>query len=90
MMLADPTLLSFLFMLTKADGFLSSGTAKDRRRLGSGVAEMVISGQGLTQLVYHLCLTKVYRTVNSFAMLKEMFACCILRIPGVLGCLFIR
>jgi hypothetical protein len=45
------------FMLTKADRFLNSGSAWDRARLGLRVVDMVISGQGSTQLVYCLCLT---------------------------------
>jgi hypothetical protein len=39
------------FMFTKTDKFLSSGIwgACDRARLGPGVVEMVLSGQGPTQ-----------------------------------------
>jgi hypothetical protein len=56
----DPIQLSFLFILTKADRFLSSRLAWDRENLGPGpgVVGMVISGQGSTQLVYPVCLTK--------------------------------
>ena len=42
-MVGDPTRLSFLFMFSKADRFLSSGSAWDRARLGPGVVDMVIS-----------------------------------------------
>jgi hypothetical protein len=71
----DPTQLSFfvvvclfvcLFMLTKADRFLSSsqpGTERDRDGegeeslcIGPGLLGMVITGQGPTQLSYSLCL----------------------------------
>jgi hypothetical protein len=38
--------------------FLSSRLTPDRADLGPGVVEMVISGQGPTQLVYCLCLTE--------------------------------
>jgi hypothetical protein len=40
----------FLFILAKADRFLSSGSVWDNARLGSGVAEMIISERGSTQL----------------------------------------
>jgi hypothetical protein len=55
----DPTQLNFLFMLPKAGRFLSSGSSQDRARLGLGMVEMVISGQGPTQLVYPLCFVAV-------------------------------
>jgi hypothetical protein len=58
-------------MLIKADRFLSSGSSGDRARISPGMVEMVILGQGPTQLVYHLCLTEAGRFLNSFAMLKE-------------------
>lgn len=41
----------------KAGRFLSSRSAWDTASLGPGVVEMVISGQGPTQLIYHQCLT---------------------------------
>ena len=40
---------------------------QDRAKLGPGVVEMLISGQGSTQLIYSLCLTKANRSLNSFA-----------------------
>ena len=65
--------LNILFMLTKADRFLSSGSAMDRVNLGPGVVEMVISGWAPTQLAYYLCLclTEAGRSLNSFILLKE-------------------
>ena len=38
-----------VFLLAKADRFLSSKSAWDRANLGPGVVEMVISGQGPTE-----------------------------------------
>ena len=46
----DPTQLEF-FVYAYKDRFLSSW-------LGPGVVEMVISGQGPTQIIYHQCLTE--------------------------------
>ena len=43
----------------------------DSARLVPGMAEMVISGQGPTQLAYCLCLTKAGSYLNCFALLKE-------------------
>lgn len=40
-------------------------------RLGPGMVEMVISGQGPTKLANCLYLTEAGRSLNSFAMLKE-------------------
>ena len=79
MIIGDSTQLNFFFCclyvccfrLTKADRFLSSELAWDRGRLGSGMVEMIISGWGLTQLDYHLCLIEASRSLNSYAMLKE-------------------
>jgi hypothetical protein len=46
--------------------------------------KMVITEQGPTQLVYHLCLTKTEKSLNSFAMLrKPKYAYCLLRIKGL-------
>jgi hypothetical protein len=39
MIAGDPTQLRFLFMLTRAGRFLSSGLAWDRAKLGPGVEE---------------------------------------------------
>jgi hypothetical protein len=50
---------------------LSSRSAWDSGSPGPGVEEVVISGQGSTQLVYHLCLIEASRSLNSYAMLKE-------------------
>jgi hypothetical protein len=56
----------------KVGRFLRSGSARDRARLGSRVLEMVISGQGPTQLAKHLCLTMADRSLNSFALLRKI------------------
>ena len=56
---------------TNAGRFLSSRSAWDTAKLGPGVLEMVISGQGPIQLTYCLCLTKADRSLNSFAMLRK-------------------
>jgi hypothetical protein len=55
----------------------------DRAGIGPGVVEMVLSGQNPTQMSYYLCLTEAGRSLNSFAMFKEMCACCLLRIKGL-------
>jgi hypothetical protein len=60
-----------------------SMSAWDRARLGPGVVEMVILGWGQTVLAYHLSVTEACRSLNSFAMLKEMYACCFLRVKGL-------
>jgi hypothetical protein len=52
----DPNPLIFLFMVKKANKFLSLGSAWDRARVGPGVVVMVISGQRSTQLIYSLCI----------------------------------
>lgn len=57
-------LLLPLFTMTKADRFLSPGSAGDRARLGPAVVEMVM---GSHQLAYCMCLTEVGRPLNSFA-----------------------
>ncbi|EDM10449.1 rCG63595 [Rattus norvegicus] len=44
---------------------------------------MIISGQHATQLVYPLCLIKADKSLNSFAMLKKKYACCLLEIKGL-------
>jgi hypothetical protein len=54
-----------------AERFLCSGSSWYRTRLDPGVVEMVISGQGPTQLVYHLCLTEAGQSMNSLTVLKE-------------------
>ena len=56
---------------TNAGRFLSSRSAWDTMSPGPGVVEIVISGQGLTQLAYHLYLEKADRSLNSFAMLRK-------------------
>jgi hypothetical protein len=61
-----PTQLRFLFMLTRARRFLSSGLAWDRARLGPGIVEIL--EQGPTQLAYCLWLVEVGRSLNSFAI----------------------
>ena len=53
----DPTHLGF-FDYAYKDRFLSSWQDRDRARLVPGVVEMVISGQGPTQIIYHQCLTE--------------------------------
>jgi hypothetical protein len=61
-----------VFLLAKADRFLSSKSAWDRESSGPGPdkIEMVISGWCPTQLVYCLYLTEADRSLNSFAMLN--------------------
>jgi hypothetical protein len=56
---------------TNAGRFLSSRSAWDTMSPGPGVVEIVISGQGLTQLAYHLYLEKADRSLNSLAMLRK-------------------
>jgi hypothetical protein len=51
---------------------------------GPGMAEMVISGQGPTKLVYHMYLTKADRSLNTFAILREkIYACFLQRIQRI-------
>jgi hypothetical protein len=66
----DPTQLEF-FVYAYKDRFLSSWQDRDRARLVPGVVEMVISGQGPTQIIYHQCLTEASWFLTSFAILKE-------------------
>jgi hypothetical protein len=55
-------------------------------RISLGVVEMVISGQGPCQLLYHLCLTKADRSLNSSSTLREkMYACSQIKSKGWLG-----
>lgn len=54
-----------------AGRFLKSRSTWDIARLGPSVVEMVISVQGLSQLVYCLCLTEAGKFLNSSAMLTE-------------------
>ena len=56
---------------TFAGKFLSSRSAWDTLSPGPGVVEMVISGLGPTQLVYHLCLIEAGRSLSSFARIKD-------------------
>ena len=51
-----------------------ASSRSDRARLGPRVVEIVISGQGPTQLDL-LCLTKADRSLNSFATLGEKNVC---------------
>ena len=68
----DPIQLSVsLFMLTKADRFLSSGLSWDRAQLGPWGGRNGHFRMGSQPASYHLCLTKADRSLNSFAMLKE-------------------
>jgi hypothetical protein len=51
--------------------FLISGLAWDRARLSPGVVEMVVSGCGPTQLIYHLCLTEAGMISEFFSNIKR-------------------
>jgi hypothetical protein len=61
----------------KAGRFLSSRSAWETTRLGPGVVEVVISGSVLK--------ANADRSLNSFAMLRKMYACYLQRIKGLGG-----
>lgn len=68
-----PTLLSFLFMLTRADKIPEFRVRLGESKVGpkSSWWQWWFQGQGPTPLVYYLCLTKADRPLNSSAMFRK-------------------